>query len=132
MRDQDPEYYRKNNYKVIELLDNPSHDVVVIPETDKPEIRYTFIGESQKTQIKSTMLYTFCVSSPRAIVITCDHPNAINKDDSRLITLVNVIGFWPCIVTANGLINVSQSRESPRKHQLIDLAVMKGDKSQIC
>lgn len=93
LREQDPAYYRKGGYKVVELLNKPSNEVIIIPKTRNPEVNYKFLSEKQKEKIKSTLLYCFCVKTPMALVVVCNSPDAINKQDSRLVNLIHAVGM---------------------------------------
>ena len=93
MRDQYPEYYITSGYKVVELLKDPTHKIIVIQNTDEPSANYKFLNEKQKEKIKSTLLYCFCLDTPRALVVVCDAPGAIDKNDSRLKNLINAVGM---------------------------------------
>ncbi len=93
LRERDPDYYRKKQYKVVELLDNPSIEVIIIPKTEDPSVNYNFLNEQQKEKIKSTLLHCFCVETPMALVVVCDSPGAIGNQDSRLVNLIQAVGM---------------------------------------
>ena len=93
MREKDSDYYKKSEYKVVELLDNPSSEVIIIPKTTDPGVRYKFLTDEQREKIKSTLLYCFCMQTPLALVVVCDFPDAINRQDSRLINLIHAVGM---------------------------------------
>lgn len=92
-RERDPDYYKISGYKVVELLDNPSNEVIAISKTTDPEVNYRFLNQKQAEKIKSTLLYSFCLNSPMALVVVCDAPGVIDKSDPRLINLVNAVGM---------------------------------------
>ena len=92
-REEDPDYYKKNSYKVVELLVNPSNKVITISKTTDPEVNYKFLNQKQIEKIKSTLLYSFCLNTPMALVVVCDVPGVIDKNDNRLINLINAVGM---------------------------------------
>jgi hypothetical protein len=92
-REHDPDYYKKSGYKVVELLAAPSDEVIVIPKTTDPSVKYKFLNDKQREKIKSTLLYCFCTQTPLALVVVCDSPGAIQGKDSRLKNLINAVGM---------------------------------------
>lgn len=90
-RQQDPEYYKKMKYEVAELLEHPSPEVIYIPETESHDMRYSFVDESQRMRIKSTVLHCLSVDVPRALVVVCDRRRTL-REDIRLTTLIQAMG----------------------------------------
>jgi len=92
-RQTNPYFYKTSGYKVIELLENPTHEVLIISKTNDPQVNYKFLNQKQRERIKSTLLYSFCFETPMALVVVCDAPGAIDKKDRRLINFVNAVGL---------------------------------------
>jgi hypothetical protein len=91
-RQQDPDYYRKQGYEVVDLLEAQARDYIVIPDTHKSK-RYSFVNQEQKSTIGSTVLFRFAIDNPGALVVVSDEPNLFQERDSRLYTMVSAVGL---------------------------------------
>ena len=89
-RRNDPLFYRHNNYKVIELLDRPDNEPQVIGRVSASS--YSFLDESQKRRIKSTILFCFDVERPAALVVTSNDPEVFQSAPAA-IDLVRCISL---------------------------------------
>jgi len=66
--------------------------VVVIPKvTDEPNVEV--YGEEQRKNMKSMLIYQFCLAMPRAIVITANQEKLFREDDDELIELIHAVGI---------------------------------------
>lgn len=92
-RKRDPDYYKKRRYQVVELLLSPVTKPFIIRQTDVAGVNYSFVDEHQKKYIKSSLLYCFDIETPRALVITCDKPDAFRESDLKIITLITAAGL---------------------------------------
>jgi hypothetical protein len=91
LRENDPEYYIKKKYEVVELLNHPSNKIVFLPDTQSSNVNYSFTSKNQADNIKSTLLYCFCNEGPRVLVITCDSKSKLTAN-SRIESLIRAIG----------------------------------------
>jgi hypothetical protein len=90
-RRADPNYYRKKEYEVVELLDRPSNRVHVIPHTEEDE-EYTFVTERQRRVIKSTILATIPFDQPLVLVIVCNQERSFSEEYERVKRLLTTLG----------------------------------------
>lgn len=88
LRAADPQFYRKQNYEAVELLEKPSPngDVMVISRTEKAAA-YSFRNQSQRARIKSTCLCLFSDPEPMVIVLVADRDDVFDEADGPLKSL---------------------------------------------
>ncbi len=89
-------YYRQRGYAVVELLDNPTADLRIIPDTLRADYRHA--SDEQRKNIRSTVLYCFDVNRPAALVATCDRPRAFRRGYGSLEALLRTLG---CAIAAD-------------------------------
>lgn len=89
-RKGNPQYYRDKKYQVIELLDNPTSEIICIPSTHK-EKEYSFTSKQRK-QISSQIMYCFHMKNPCVLVVTCNKRNIFQKNDNDLNSFIINIG----------------------------------------
>ncbi len=87
-RQEDPDYYKKKNYAVVDLLLSPVTKPIVHSITKARGVNYSFVDQHQKRFIKSTILYCFDVETPKVLVVTCDKDDAFNQEDGRILALI--------------------------------------------
>jgi hypothetical protein len=91
-REQNPKWYVEKGYEVTKLLSNPTSQPKVISDTTKPKEAYFFHSDSQRNQIKSTMLYCLDVERSSALVISSNEAGALKESDHTLVEFIKLIG----------------------------------------
>jgi len=89
-RTNNENYYRDKGYTVVSLLENPKNDILYISDTQN-ERTYSFATDDQRKKLKSTLLYSFCLNHPRAIVITSNKKNAFSAKTPIIEEIVRLI-----------------------------------------
>lgn len=92
-RIEDPDYYRRAKYEVVDLLDAVAPDYVVISNTRDHKSGYAFVNEEQKGRIGSTVLFRFAVDQPGVLVVVSDQGDLFQTSDDRLHSLIAAIGM---------------------------------------
>lgn len=90
-REKDPNYYRKNGYAVVKLLESPPIRPFVIPFTRESD--YSYSGTPQHSAIGSTIIYCFAPELPAALVVVCDRDGTFSEENTWLVTFVRGIGL---------------------------------------
>lgn len=84
LREKDPEIYDKT--KAAELIRDGDVEVLVIPDTSPPEVRYSSLYDGQKRRIKSSVLFPVMSAHSEplgVIVVHCDEVGVFSLEDKR-------------------------------------------------
>lgn len=81
-RNENPKYYIESNYEVVELLNDPSTQSIVIEDTKTEKSDYSFTSDEQKSSIQSTLLHCIEPAWPAVLVVTCNKDKVLGNADS--------------------------------------------------
>lgn len=90
---QDRDYYRKQRYAVIDVIEQRSPDTLVVADTRSDASKYSYVNAEQRQNIGSTLLFRFSTQEPGVLVVACDQSEIFHSSDTRLWTLVSAIGI---------------------------------------
>jgi hypothetical protein len=82
-RQRNPKYYIESGYEVIKLLPSPNSQVRILKDTTKAD--YAFTSNSQRKQLKSTILMCPDVHAPCALVLSSNEKDAFRENDTDVI-----------------------------------------------
>jgi hypothetical protein len=78
-RANNPKYYVDEDYEVVEILNNPNTQSIVIEDTKSGDSDYSFADDSQRTNIQSTLLHCIEQRWPAVLVITCNKQKVLGS-----------------------------------------------------
>lgn len=90
-RQTSPKYYVEKGYEVTKLLANPSSRPKVIRDTESSP-GYVFASDSQRQQLRSTMLMILDMEHPCALVVSSNSTKAFDESDEHLMSFLKFIG----------------------------------------
>jgi len=90
-RQSSPRYYVEKGYEVTKLLANPSSRPKVIPDTEAAA-GYVFASDSQRQQLRSTMLMVLDMEQPCALVVSSNSANAFDENNEQLMSFLKFVG----------------------------------------
>lgn len=93
-REKDPNYYVSARYEVVGLLRKPSSQPLILKDTSGTG--YTFATDTQRTQIRSTVLFCPDVSAQFALVVTSNKKNAFTQKDSNVLLFIKYVAESIC------------------------------------
>jgi len=82
-RQRNPKYYIESAYEVTKLLQSPNSQVRILKDTTKAD--YAFTSNSQRKQLRSTILICPDVEAPCALVLSSNKKNAFRENDMDVI-----------------------------------------------
>jgi hypothetical protein len=82
-RQNNPKYYIERGYEVVKLLQSPNSQVRILKDTTKTD--YAFTSNSQREQLKSTILMCPNVEVPLALVLSSNEKDAFRGNDTDVI-----------------------------------------------
>ena len=78
-REQNPNFYVDKRYEVTKILQAPTSHPRVIPDTREESASYVFTTDSQRKQVRSSVILCLDLQRPFALVVSSDQPHAFRE-----------------------------------------------------
>ncbi len=91
-RERNPRFYVDKDYEVTRLLRAPTSHPRVLPDTQDKNANYIFTSESQRKQLRSTVLLCLDVAQPCALVVCSNEVCAFPETDPEIMSFIKYIG----------------------------------------
>jgi hypothetical protein len=91
-RQRNPAFYVEKGYEVTALLKAPTSHTKILQDTQTADSKYVFTTDEQRKQVRSTLLHCLDLSTPCALVITSNEPNAFPEKEEQFMSFVKYLG----------------------------------------
>lgn len=89
---EDPLYYVRKGYAVVQVLKEGTSQLKILEDTNAKKAGYIYTSESQGKQIRSTALLCLDPISPCALVVTSNKAKAFSDKNSELVEFIKLLG----------------------------------------